>query len=145
MQEQEKNTEKISDMLVLCFERQKAFQERLGLKFPEFPDYGSMDTASIALMLDGIDKNATAIIMEGAELKDWTPWKHWSVNSGNKEIKSSDFGSDAHLREMKMEVADILCFLINTAMYLGMTPQALNAIHAEKMGVNHGRQDSGNY
>lgn len=92
-----------------------------------------------------VQENAQAIIMEGAELLDWTPWKHWSQKSGNKMINPDEMMSGSHIEEMRIELADITCFLINACMALGMDADTLNDYHRKKMEINHGRQDTGTY
>lgn len=73
----------------------------------------------------------TAIIQETAELRDSVPWKWWS--------KHQTFD----LQNARVEVVDILHFLISVAQVLGMTSQDLFDAYMAKMEVNHKRQDSG--
>ncbi len=90
-----------------------------------------------------VQKYALCLMMEASELMDWTRWKHWSQQLGNKEPLVP--GSPQHIREMRVEIADLMCFLVNAAFALGMTAEMFNTIHAEKVGVNHQRQNTGNY
>lgn len=133
------------DTLASMFEEQLSFQESLGLRLPVFPDFGKMDQAEMILMHDILGKNALAMMMESAELLDWTPWKHWSRKSGNKIVGPEEFGSPMHLKEMRLEIVDTLCFLMNCSMAVGMGPAVLKRIHSEKMQVNRDRQASGSY
>ena len=134
-----------SDSLVCMFSDQLKFQEQLGFKVPVFPDFGRMDQSQIVLMHDILGKNAQAMLMESAELLDWTPWKHWSRKSGNKMVGPEEFGNPMHLKEMRLEIVDTMCFLMNCAMAVGMGPLMLHKIHAEKMQINRDRQKSGVY
>jgi hypothetical protein len=119
------------------FRRQRQFKERVG-------GVTLGDTAEIEEIERRVQQWAEAIMMESAELKDWTPWKHWSKQLGNKRT-DVERGSSRHLAEMQLEVADLLCFLINCAIDLGMDAEMLDTMHYHKTCVNHARQDSGIY
>ncbi len=90
-----------------------------------------------------VNEYSTCIMMEGAELKDWTPWKHWSQQLGNKS--KVEPWSAAHIEEMRIECADILCFLVNACMALGLDSQGLYDIYRAKADINLARQASGTY
>lgn len=92
-----------------------------------------------------LKENALAIMMEGAELQDWNSWKHWSRRSGNKQVAESDLFGEEHLREIKMEVVDLLHFVLEHAVLLGMTAEDLASMYFEKNAVNHDRQERGDY
>jgi NTP pyrophosphatase (non-canonical NTP hydrolase) len=145
------------DMLEAVFRRQAEFAARIGgagLGHPIGTDWdrlatdGSLSEEDAARITQAIDTYATCITQEAAELRDWVPWKHWSQSLGNKADKGPEGiepWTEEHLYEMRVEVADLLCFLVNTAMWLGMGAAELNAYHTEKVGVNHARQDEGKY
>lgn len=140
------------DKLEQIFTRQQTFIHSIGrnpVLLNLYDESGFLirdgDEEKIKLILQRIDEYATAIMMEGSELKDWTPWKHWSENAGNKAVTKNNMLSPDHIHQMRIEVADILCFLINVSLWLGMTPDTLNEIHANKVLVNHNRQEGGSY
>ena len=138
-------------LLEAIFERQHEFGVRLGRPIPEgwYNEEGTfiMQQTSEACLkiLNIIDEHATASIMEATELKDWTPWKHWSTRSGNKLVSPDNFMTPEHVGKMRMEVIDNLCFTINAAMALGMDAEMLNIMHADKVAVNHERQSKKDY
>ena len=135
--------------LTQIWERQKALQFRMGHPYPipeNFdPGAGIVSVDDRDLVMDLVNTHATCLMMEASELKDWTPWKHWSKQSGNKQLKAHEIGNAEHIEEMRFEVVDCLCFMLNCARALGMTPEMLNEYHEKKTGVSHARQDSGTY
>lgn len=91
----------------------------------------------------GVQVNCRAMFHEVAELEDWTRWKHWSKRPGNKvDIK---IGSAEHIREMRLEVIDLLHFWLNAAMWLGMDVEMIYTMYLEKNGVNRERQVTEEY
>ena len=96
-----------------------------------------------AALTNWVKQVATAIIMEGAELMDWVPWKAWSQRAGNKT--DIELWSPEHMREMRTEVIDILHFALEAAIILGMSTDDIHAEYMVKMGINHRRQDEGGY
>ena len=86
---------------------------------------------------------ALALMMESAELMDWSPWKHWSKQLGNKS-PILPF-SAAHRNEVKAELADLICFILNDCALWGITPSELVAATLAKTMVNHQRQATGTY
>ena len=140
-----------TELLKAIFERQHEFSNKLGRQV-ETDWYSSVgrfkypgETEEAQHVLKVVNEHATASIMEATELKDWTPWKHWSQQSGNKKFQPREFMYPGHVKEMRLEVVDNLCFLINAAMALGMTPEMLNVMHADKVAVNHRRQSEKDY
>jgi len=95
--------------------------------------------------LEHLQQTAQAIIMEGAELLDWLPWKHWSVKSGNKQIEPQDFLTERHIAEIKVEVVDLIHFIVEEAINLGMTADDFYTAYMAKHAENHVRQDTGKY
>lgn len=92
-----------------------------------------------------VGEYAKCLMMESSELMDWTPWKHWSVRLGNKKDSEVTPWSPEHVREMRMELADILCFLVNACAVLGMGSADLYRLYREKADINLARQESGCY
>jgi hypothetical protein len=88
-----------------------------------------------------VGEYCTALIQEACELRDWTPWKPWSGQLGNKSsVRPWSF---EHLREMRVEIADLWCFLQNAAAWLGMDQEMFVKYHLEKVEINFKRQREG--
>lgn len=68
---------------------------------------------------------------ELVELEDSTQWKWWS--------KYQEFNP----QNVKVEIIDLLHFLVSMALEMGMTADDFFATYEKKMAVNHQRQDSG--
>jgi hypothetical protein len=86
----------------------------------------------------------TCLMQEIAELRDWTPWKHWSKQLGNKRTDVEPW-TEEHVKEMQMEVVDAWHFLMAAALTLGMNADTFYRLYCEKNGINHERQDQGDY
>ncbi len=72
-----------------------------------------------------------ALQQEAAELTDSVPWKWWA------KYQKLD------LQNARVEVVDMLHFLISIAQTLGMTAQDFHDAYVKKNAVNHHRQDTG--
>ena len=72
-----------------------------------------------------------ALAQENAELVDSLPWKWWA--------KYQNFD----VQNARVEVVDMLHFLVSLALVLGMTSEDFYQSDAKKYQINHGRQDSG--
>ena len=72
-----------------------------------------------------------AMSQEIAELTDSVPWKWWA--------KYQKFDK----QNARVEVVDLLHFLISIAQVLEMTPEDFSEAYAKKHKVNLARQDSG--
>ncbi len=72
-----------------------------------------------------------AMTQEIAELTDSVPWKWWA--------KYQKFDR----QNAKVEVIDLLHFLISIAQVLGMTPEDFSQAYAKKHKINLARQDNG--
>lgn len=90
------------------------------------------------------DKWLTCITQECAELRDWTPWKHWSQRLGNKRDDVVPWSAE-HLKEVRLELVDQFHFFMALCLIWGLTPQMLYDIYLEKNQVNHARQNQGDY
>lgn len=77
-----------------------------------------------------LHKMILATQQELAELVDSTQWAWW---------KPQNFD----LQNAKVEVIDILHFVLSMAQILGMTPEDIYQAFLAKQEVNHKRQDSG--
>jgi dimeric dUTPase (all-alpha-NTP-PPase superfamily) len=72
-----------------------------------------------------------ALAQENAELVDSLPWKWWA--------KYQNFD----VQNARVEVVDMLHFLVSLAQVLGMTAEDFYQAYAKKNQINHGRQESG--
>ncbi len=72
-----------------------------------------------------------ALQQECSELIDSVPWKWWA--------KYQQFD----VQNAKVEVVDIMHFLVSIAQVLGMSAEDFFEAYTKKNSVNHNRQDSG--
>lgn len=72
-----------------------------------------------------------ALQQEAAELTDSVPWKWWA--------KYQNFD----IQNARVEVVDMLHFLISIAQTLGMKSEDFYQAYLKKNEINHKRQDSG--
>lgn len=87
-----------------------------------------------ALWSAAVRVNVLATIAEMTETLEWTPWKPW---------RQPRLMTPQEVHEARVEVADALCFLMNTWLLLGGDGELLDAIHAAKCRENVRRQQSG--
>lgn len=108
-----------NDMLAKIFSSQAYFQNLLG------HDYDRMDDGElIAYLKDQV----LAMLDEGHEALNEMGWKPWATS---RHINREAFAG---------ELADILCFLVNLALGVGMTAHDLFLLHQEKARRNIKRQ-----
>jgi hypothetical protein len=133
------------DRLAQIFRMQKELMYRIGVPVPQFiygPD-GQVDEGQLQVLYYWIQKMGECIIHEGVELRDWTPWKHWSRQLGNKvPIRQ---GSAEHIKEIRTEVIDLVHFVVELAVLVGLEPDDLVQAYVEKNEINHQRQEKGDY
>jgi len=84
------------------------------------------------LQNEWINNFATALSQEVSELRDSTNWKWWrtKVDLFDKQ-------------NVCVELIDILHFWVSACQVLGLTPDDIYQIYAQKNAVNIKRQDSG--
>lgn len=111
-----------SDQLRELFRMQRALNLRIGV------DTGTMDEAE---KTKWILNYCRAMGQELAELTDSVPWKWWA--------KYQKFDE----QNARVEVVDLLHFLISMAQVLGMSADDVFAAYVKKNEVNLRRQDSG--
>ena len=70
------------------------------------------------------------------ELRDCTYWKHWC-----KEAREGRRFELHDLQNARVEVIDLLFFLISMAQCVGLTAQDVVDLYKQKLAVNHARQD----
>lgn len=110
------------DMLRQVFGSQAHFQKLLG------HDYSTMSTEEL---VEYIKNQVLALLDEGHEALNEVSWKPWAKDTF------------VNHKELAGELADILCFLVNLALAVGMTAQDLYAAHQEKALRNIKRQEVG--
>lgn len=114
----------MGDMLESIFEMQKALNQRVGVD----TDTISLDDAQTQ---QWIRNYVLALSQESAELIDSTVWKWWS--------KYQTFDR----QNAKVEVVDMLHFLVSLMQVLCMNAADVYDCYTQKWQVNQARQDSG--
>lgn len=107
-------------------------------------ELSSVDDVGKRLITRWHKEFSLALMMEASELMDWSAWKHWSTQLGNKNHDVVPF-TKTHVREIKMEIVDCLHFLVNLSLLYGISSDDLYLAFVEKNSINHKRQDSGSY
>ena len=110
------------DKLDKMFDMQAAFNARLGVK---------LDNLSDTEKMEWILKYSRALQQEVSELTDCVPWKWWA--------KYQKFDE----QNARVELIDILHFLISIAQVLGMSPEDVFNTYCKKNQINHHRQETG--
>ena len=110
------------DKLNEIFQMQQALNLKIGV-----------DTANMTeeQRIQWVLNYCRAMTQEIAELTDSVPWKWWA--------KYQKFDK----QNARVEVIDLLHFLISIAQVLEMTPEDFSEAYAKKHKVNLARQDSG--
>lgn len=108
---------------------QKAYQE-----FVYAVDYTEMWKNGEVISYVTTMLNAASI--EVAEAQQEVPWKPWAQLTTEQRVQR------LHDQRGKVagEVVDVMFFLVNTLVALGVTDQQLESMYAAKMGVNKERQ-----
>jgi len=114
--------QKIMDKLEEIFAMQAELNKRIGV------DTSAMDDAD---KIKWTLNYSRAMQQENSELVDSVPWKWWA--------KYQKFDE----QNARVEVVDMLHFLVSMAQVLGMTAQDFYDAYAKKNHINHDRQDSG--
>jgi len=97
-------------------------------KFVE--DCGSATTRALTALIQG---NLACISNEVEEVREWLPWKHWKRYQG----------FDIDLEELRMEYIDMLHFVLEGMILLGMDHKDIHRYYLSKMAENHRRQAKG--
>ena len=113
----------MTDKLDQIFKLQRELNDRIGL-----PLFSAMNED---IRIGWVLRFSRAMGQELAELVDSTPWKWWA--------KYQKFDID----NARIEVVDMLHFLVSLAQVLGLTADDLFDLYAKKHKVNQKRQDSG--
>jgi len=110
------------DMLAHVFEMQGKLNERIGVRPSEMDDEEKQKW---------VLNYTRALSQELSELIDSMPWKWWA--------KYQTFDE----QNARVEVVDMLHFLVSIAQCLGMSAEDMYDIYLQKNKVNFERQDSG--
>ena len=112
------------DRLISIFELQKSLNARIGVDTDKVQ--GNPEEQVTWLL-----NYCRAIQQETAELTDSVPWKWWA--------KYQKFDQE----NAKVEVVDLMHFVVSAAQVLGMEASEFHRLYTKKHAVNHARQDSG--
>lgn len=110
------------DKLDKIFEMQEKLNRRIGIN----PDNLGDDEK-----IEWILNYSRALQQEVSELIDSVPWKWWA--------KYQKFDR----QNARVEVVDIVHFLVSIAQVLGMSADDIFDAYCKKNAINHERQDSG--
>lgn len=137
----------LADLYNLQAKTQEMYFSKQGRKpFSEFTIGDIIDFLMITnhAIIDELHEMVDAVggIDDGVGNAAWKPWK-----SANKEIrqrKLSDL-SDGDLKELKMEFIDVLHFVFNAGLAIGVTADELYNFYLSKNQENWDRANSGSY
>lgn len=110
------------DKLDNIFEMQEKLNRRIGINLDDLGD-----DEKIKWILN----YSRALQQEVSELIDSVPWKWWA--------KYQKFDR----QNARVEVVDIMHFLVSIAQVLGMSADDIFDAYCKKNAINHERQDSG--
>ena len=111
-----------TDRLAEIFDMQEALNQRIGVDAR-----GMNEDEQVTWLL----QYSRAMSQELAELTDSVPWKWWA--------KYQTFDK----QNARVEVVDMLHFLVSMAQVLGMTADDVHELYKKKHEVNINRQESG--
>ena len=120
-------------MLKELFEKQAELNKRTGFDANSLRADFDPQTAGIWL-----NNYIAAMSNELEELRDCTFWKHWC-----KEAKAGQRYRLGDLQNARVEVIDMLFFLISLAQCVGLDADDVVRLYEQKLRVNHSRQDNG--
>ena len=110
------------DMFAHIFDMQEALNARIGVDFNNMTDEERQQW---------ILQYTRAMSQEIAELIDSVPWKWWA--------KYQEFDK----QNARVEIVDILHFMVSIAQSLGMSAEDMYNLYLKKNEVNFQRQDTG--
>lgn len=114
------------DILKYFFDLQKQFQESIGIILPT-----CMNDIISKQNVENIKNQLFAMVDEVMEASREIPWKAWKKNQ------------NFHVHEFRMELIDILHFLINTFILVGMEVSDVENYFLSKHATNIKRQEDG--
>jgi len=112
----------MSDMLQDIFRLQAELNRKIGIDTESLPE---------ARQPEWVLNYCRALSQELAELTDSVPWKWWA------KYQTYD------KQNARVEVVDMLHFLVSLAQVLGMSAQDVHEAYLKKHQVNVNRQDAG--
>ena len=112
----------VMDKLDKIFEMQEKLNRRIGI---------NLDNLGDDEKIKWILNYSRALQQEVSELIDSVPWKWWA--------KYQKFDK----QNARVEVVDIMHFLVSIAQILGMSADDIFDAYCKKNAINHERQDSG--
>ena len=108
------------------FKLQREFQTQLGNKiFTDFEDIESKEN------IETLKNQLLALIIEASEAIQELPWKSWKKNQSFS------------LSTFKVELIDILHFLVNLFIFTGMNVDDVFELFKYKNEINKKRQENG--
>lgn len=130
------------DVIKNMFEAQKVAQEKykrhVSTALLTLAD--AMDDSNPTLQMEArrdvwkrVREDVEAITAELGEFRDSFPWKAW------RPTEAQPFD----IQNAKVEIIDMLHFLINICLFLNITPEDLVNGFFNKNAVNHNRRESG--
>ncbi len=111
-----------NDRLVEIFDMQESLNKRIGVDVCNLNEEQQVEWTL---------NYCRAMSQELAELTDSVPWKWWA--------KYQEFDK----QNARVEVIDMLHFLVSLAQVLGMSAEDVHELYMKKHDVNVQRQDSG--
>lgn len=121
------------DLLCDMFRHQAALNKKYG-----FVPGGMMVRQDRRDLHDGrwLNDYITAMVDELGELRDCTIWKHWY-----KEAREGKRFMLTDREHAKVEVVDLMFFLISMAQAVGLTAPEFYRLYIKKLTLNHERRD----
>jgi len=83
-----------------------------------------------------IKQNLLALQAECSELLEWLPWKDWKTYP----VEAPD---ESQIEEAQMELIDVMHFVVNIGIHLGMSPSYFFETFMRKQEENRNRQERG--
>jgi hypothetical protein len=130
------------DLLADMMKRQRELYDLNG--FPNIDYNRPLGKRATEVITTSLGDFVTSMIHEAVELQNWFPWKAWSRRLGNKV--DITWWSPDHFHEIRMEVIDLVCFLLNICCLLGIDHKMIYELYNKKMDINiNERHNSGRY
>lgn len=112
----------LDDALTTIFDAQVELQKKYGF------DFQKMNTAQA---IEYIAWNNHGLVVEAGEMVSETGWKPWATS---RHINRKEFVEEG---------IDVMKFLLNQLLAVGVTPAEFLEVFLAKTVVNHERQDNG--
>jgi hypothetical protein len=137
----------LADLYNLQAKTQEMYFSKQGKKqFKEFTIGDIVDFLMITnhAIIDELHEMMDAVggISDGVGNAAWKPWK--SSNSDVRSKKISEL-TEGDLKELKMEFIDVMHFVFNAGLAIGVTPQEFYNYYISKNEENWNRAKSGTY